>query len=58
MTEAAVTLPLEVLESVIATCKRLHPGNLKPRDREMLAIAEREVEQVRGMVNSPDGGPG
>lgn len=50
MTEAAVTLPLDVLESVIATAKRLHPGNLKPRDRDMLAIAEREVAQVKGMV--------
>lgn len=50
MTEAAATLPLEVLESVIATAKRLHPGNLKPRDREMLEIAEKEVESVRRMV--------
>ena len=48
--EAAVTLPLEVVESLIATCNRLHRGNLKPRDRDMLAIAEREVEQVKGLL--------
>lgn len=52
MPEHAVTLPLDVLESVIASAQRLHPGNLKPRDREALAIAVREMEMVQKMVRA------
>lgn len=51
MTEPTVNLSIDVAESLLATAKRLHPGNLKPRDREKLELAEQEVERVRRIID-------
>lgn len=48
--EVTITLPLDVVESVVGTARRFHPGSLKPRDREYLDIAEKEVEEVKKLI--------
>lgn len=50
MKEVAITLPLDVVESLVATGRRFHTGNLKKPDRDALEIAEREVKEVRAAL--------
>lgn len=50
MTETAITLPLDAVESVVRSANRLGPQYMRPADRAALALVTQEVEQVRSMT--------